>query len=497
MIKLMIVDDEQWVLDGLRCQLDWKALNIEIVCEALNGQDARAKIQIYQPDIVLTDINMPLMDGLQLTEFIAQNIANCVVIVMSGYADFHYAQQAMKFGVSDFILKPVDRTELSNALQKSMRALSDQRALCDLRKQTNYSQEDLKKWTALKTGKILPDSGRMFAVKFEEPITTEIRDYMERCLSNRCNCFLSAQEEEKCFVGICTREKSENVPEMVRFLKHLMSGIHISGNCVISSSLASGNDFDNQMQHLGLILESISGIEHGSVILEDEFNAKRMLNSIPYVKVEQLVRAVEDTDETAAKGCLAELEPFIRDSLNYELSLMLQRLLSGLDAVLQRYGMRIERLFSDNITIVSKLGTGMSRAKILLVLEDGIHRSISYVKSMLSSEGCAVVQRVKEYIDIHYAEPIGLNDLAARFYIAPTYLSRQFKQAAGINLNRYIRQVRMHHAAVLMLNSDLKIADISARVGYDNPDYFMTIFREEYHMTPTNYRIMVKGKIVE
>ena len=232
-------------------------------------------------------------------------------------------------------------------------------------------------------------------------------------------------------------------------------------------------------------------------MLEEEFEAHRNLVSIPYGSAERLIRAVGDSDEQQAQRCLEALKPFLFTSLNYEHGLLLQFLLSGMDAQLRECGSSIDRILVEHLHMVNRPGSGLSREKEYLILEDGVRRSAAYLREQRRGHGGQVVHQVQKYIDDHFDEDVNLTALAARFYIDSSQLSREFKKNVGINLNRYIRQTRLHHAAVLLSNTDMRMSDVSRRVGYDNPDYFMKLFREEYNMTPSDYRSLLDGKKIE
>lgn len=116
-MKLMIVDDEKLLRNGFKHMTDWDSKGIHIISEAINGQDALIKIQQNIPDIVLTDINMPVMNGIELTKRIKESYPNIIVIVLSGYDDYEYVRESMKYGASDYLLKAsVDTDEIFDLL---------------------------------------------------------------------------------------------------------------------------------------------------------------------------------------------------------------------------------------------------------------------------------------------------------------------------------------------------------------------------------------------
>ena len=116
--KIMLVDDEEEVRTSIIRKMDWEALGFHVVGDAENGEDALEKIHILDPDVIITDIHMPYMDGLQLAETVKEKYPGKEVVIFSGYNDFEYAKQAMKCGVTEYILKPVNSEELGEILQR-------------------------------------------------------------------------------------------------------------------------------------------------------------------------------------------------------------------------------------------------------------------------------------------------------------------------------------------------------------------------------------------
>lgn len=497
MIKLLIVDDEQWILDGLRRQLDWNSLDIEIVCEAQNGADAIEKHEIYKPELILTDIRMPVMDGLQLAQYVQERLPECAVIIMSGYADFEYAQRALKYGVTSFISKPVDRIELKEAVTKACNTISQRKTLHALDFSSKFSSESLHIWKHFKQEGNLPIDGRAFVIEVSKELSTGELKYLLRFLKNRCIDIMQMSYSDVIFVGICTKQHAGEPLSLKACIESMMKGIRVSYNAVISVPLKEQHNIEHYTQHLMLVINSIRGLKDNVVILEEEFKIKQNLVSIPYNEVECLLKSIDNSDSSAAEKSLDVIHPFFMDSLNYEHGLLLQRLLSGLDALLRKHGIGVEQVFSDNIHFISRLGADMSRENEYQVLCKGIEKSIAYLRDQRICDSGKVVKAIQEYIDEHYNDELSLGMLSNKFFIASTYLSREFKKNTGTNLNRYIRQKRLFHAAELLCNTDLKTTEVSVRVGYDNPDYFMKLFREEYSMTPSAYRKMINGKIIE
>lgn len=128
MLKVLLVDDEMYVRKGLYELIDWMDLNMEIIGEAENGAEALNLIESLQPDVIITDIRMPILDGLELIRAVEKMpLLEPVFIIISGYHDFKYAQQAIRYGVHDYILKPIDDEELTTTLQKSANLICNKR----------------------------------------------------------------------------------------------------------------------------------------------------------------------------------------------------------------------------------------------------------------------------------------------------------------------------------------------------------------------------------
>lgn len=492
MLKMLIADDEQWILEGLRCQLDWRALGIEIVAEAANGKETCERCEIYRPDIVLIDIRMPLMDGLRFAEYAQEHFRECAVIVMSGYADFEYARSAMKYGVASFLTKPIDRKELEEAVRNAILLISERKTLHAYHYNSEFTNRSRERWQDLCTQGSLPEGGRMFAIEFDKELSAvELRD-LTNAAQKGLKCFLSHPGMQSVYIGIRERVRNEKDEDIRAFVLHMLNGVETKGNAVISAPLELSKDAEYYAEHLLIVLQSIRGHIRGEILFEPSFAADRNRVPIPYGDAERLIRSIGELNEENAARYLQTLRSFMLSAMNFEHAVLLQFLISGMDVQLREIESGVEQIFADNIRILNPAGNDLPREKEYLILEDGVQNCIAELRTARSGQSRKAIRSVRKYIDEHYSEDLSLTLLSARFYIDPAQLSRDFKKNEGINLNRYIRQTRLHHAAVLLSNTDMKTAEVSARVGYEDPDYFMKLFREEYNMTPTAYRNMLK-----
>lgn len=129
MVRMVVIDDEYYIRTGIRDAIDWKSINVEIVGEAEDGEQGLELILAQKPDLVLTDIRMPFMDGLELIEKISDSQIGCGVIVLSGFDEFEYAQAALRHGVLDYLLKPIDKAKLKETVQKACQTIRNRRSV--------------------------------------------------------------------------------------------------------------------------------------------------------------------------------------------------------------------------------------------------------------------------------------------------------------------------------------------------------------------------------
>ena len=508
MLTILIVDDEKLERNGIKFLLKREEEEFRIL-EAENGKDALGILASNYVDIIFSDIKMPYMNGLELTQQVREAYPEMEIVIFSGYNDFTYAREALRYGVVDYVLKPVDPAEFHKTL---LRICEHIRGRKEEEEKNNAQADYLMKYffidylytgSAEKAEKLehILEQGRgkaglvgrstrmilagasngLFETE-EEHFIGNLREQLQREFY-----YVNLNSNESLFLFTEKYTDYRALAEMIHqfFLKRYETDCYFAvGGC-----LSGWREMPEEFKTLEQLLQEqfyqpghhvfVNGekadeeswdAEHDSELTE------RISKDIGYKDVTQLKK---DFGTLAQKYRQDKQfsEMYVKFVFSGILKELCEQISSGDEKSLSR---KVERLYrcrkiQDVLEIVSE--TLKEYETHISEQEGGFRREISTVKS---------------YIHHHYNEKnIGPEMLAAQVYLSPGYLSAIFKEETGVTLNRYIREVRMNKAKELLEGTNMKIARIAKEVGFSNSSYFCRSFREFFGMSPDSCR---KGK---
>lgn len=531
MLKVFLAEDEFIIREGIKNNIDWQAHGYEFCGEASDGELAFPLIQKTRPDILITDIKMPFVDGLALSRLVKKELPETEIIILSGYEEFDYAKEAIQIGVARYLLKPVNgetllqeidsvaeiilgkqkEKEIREKYQKEMEenSLRDQMDLfqhlvtgdCSMEELLSVADKlDLKimaPWYSivlLKIQSMKHDyeeySGSIVVVderiaKLAEPEHVLIFD---RALEGRAFLFKADSEDE---LLAYQKEYLGDVKEVLSSYMNLryFGGIGTPVNR-LREIPASFEDASHAFAHRYLVAESC--ILDSSLLMQ-EGAAEQEDFRISAVNPEQIDRT--------------KMQEFLRTGDLDEVVYFVDEFFGKLDG-----GAMKSRIFRQYITmdayfsIVDFLkGLGLQKDEIEApdqdssILQDEksamdyivriMEKALVLREKKASSRYEDVVSEVIHYIEDNYAqEELSLNLLASHVNFSPNHLSMIFSQQTGQTLIRYLTDYRMNRAKELLRCSSKKSSVISMEVGYKDPHYFSYLFKKTQGMTPTQYR---------
>ena len=531
MLKVFLAEDEFIIREGIKNNIDWQAHGYEFCGEASDGELAFPLIQKTRPDILITDIKMPFVDGLALSRLVKKELPETEIIILSGYEEFDYAKEAIQIGVARYLLKPINgetllqeidsvaeiilgkqkEKEIREKYQKEMEenSLRDQMDLfqhlvtgdCSMEELLSVADKlDLKimaPWYSivlLKIQSMKHDyeeySGSIVVVderiaKLAEPEHVLIFD---RALEGRAFLFKADSEDE---LLAYQKEYLGDVKEVLSSYMNLryFGGIGTPVNR-LREIPASFEDASHAFAHRYLVAESC--ILDSSLLMQ-EGAAEHEDFRISAVNPEQIDRA--------------KMQEFLRTGDLDEVVYFVDEFFGKLDG-----GAMKSRIFRQYITmdayfsIVDFLkGLGLQKDEIEApdqdssILQDEksamdyivriMNKALVLREKKASSRYEDVVSEVIHYIEDNYAqEELSLNLLASHVNFSPNHLSMIFSQQTGQTLIRYLTDYRMNRAKELLRCSSKKSSVISMEVGYKDPHYFSYLFKKTQGMTPTQYR---------
>lgn len=537
MYKLIIVDDEALVREAIRDQMDWTSHGFDCIADYEDGEEALEQIAEHAPDVVLTDICMPFMDGLQLTRELAARYPETKVLILTGFDDFEYAQQAVKLQAFDFILKPVTCAELTRVLIRLKDELDRERARRDdyerLRKQLSES---------------LPVLRERF---LERMVTTRLP---EREIEERCKYFgLSWSGDWLAAVVldpeplIATEQVTVRDEELLRFALYNIAQEWFAprdGTAVFRDRdnqvliLLSGEEPDNLQIEAAAAAEelreaayrylptritagigrSFQGLAsahkvYDSALLALEYRfVLGMGTVIRLADMEQrtqpaLMSALQwekeligklktasavETDEVVERLFAAfRAETFTADACR----IYAQRFaLSMLQAVYEMDG-AADGLLGDADTPLFAPSTFNTLGEMEAWMKGLCRLAVEKVRGAREDFGASQVAKAKAFVDARYADPeLSLGSVCHHVAMSTSYFSTLFKTHTGRTFVEYLTQVRMERAKALLKLTGKKSSEIAYEIGYADPHYFSGAFKKHAGMTPTEYRQRLAGE---
>ncbi len=522
MLKVIIADDEARVCRLVQMLADWDALDMQVTGTAANGLEALELVKEQNPDILITDIRMPGCDGLELIEKARTFSPNLQIVIISGYAQFEYAQAAIRFGVGGYLLKPIKKEALMTTLQhlgEQCRAQADSvTAMEDLR---NKSQgmlldkllEDLlhgrfppETWSQLSEGANTPAQGGLFQVfilkaDYEPQHTNSMQVAMIRKKTEE---IFESTLLPVCFFGLLHFQRSagygifhfeqqrldEIRGELRKFLNQMQAQKSFFGQVEFSLSLGRAVDCaadltvsmreaqnslsERLVQGTGRLLEA--------VLPPSNIRTQQILDKYSRM-IEYAVDSLSlDEAEKAARE-FANAIGQVENVRGYEL---LELVLAAGRALAARVTIEDKaELLSEFEECCESCG---SAERLLGCLYDFQSRQIEQMQRRRESETIRPIRLAKQYIQRNYSEPITLEDVCAATGFSVSYFSTMFKKETGEGFSKYLTRVRMEQAKTLLQDTNLSIAEICGRVGYSDLKHFANTFKKSTSLNPGQYR---------
>ncbi|MBM6996224.1 response regulator [Paenibacillus sp. DXFW5] len=506
MRQVLLVDDEPWVLEGLRTMVNWEKHGFQVCGEALDGPEALAKMQELRPDLVVTDIHMPVISGLELIERSRRLLPKPPkFVILSGYDDFNYALTAMRQRVAEYLLKPIDEDEFETILARLGQSIAEEMEMeqASSRKQLLFKNNILNRLIQGEEGDRLEQEAAVALQLGGEPellcmlidagaggypsdLKLRVSTYFSK---NTDRLFLDALGR----VGVIVRTDELPPPRLEEI------GLAISGELsdldrpVVIAVSEVGKGIRSIRELYLQTLETVKvKRERGKTGFflpcphpqpsntEDAFRGKFDL----------LLEAVLEGDPVAAGAAVEEAFSSLACS---QMSVDSIRVFAGnMELTLCR---KIKRAGGDAdafmVHMQEDAGTpdGMSDYPALKGYLHKLCREASLLLAGLrqKNENNTMFQ-VIQYVDEEYRSKLKLQTLAKKFHMNPTYLGQVFKKETGKPFNEYLNEKRIEEAKRLLKRTPMKISDIALQVGYPNTDYFISKFKQATGMLPSVYK---------
>lgn len=532
MFKVLIIDDEPNIRKGLINIINWKKFQCEICGEASDGVEGLEKIQEYMPDLIFADINMPEINGLEMIKSAKQSIPHSKFIILSGYREFSYMQEAIKIGAFDYILKPSSIEDICEVVKRAVIELKYQRdnqletkklrkcfeesipilkekLLYDIIFQININEEEIREGFELYGVQVNEFVMIMIEIdgdsKKREPYQRQLYQFgivntveemfaeeftVEKIVLNTKQiAFIIGANDEVAFLEESIYKKVHNIQQLIESCFDFTVSIAIS---------TKGKDIDElhkkmmecknalayrfYMGNSSIILyHDLSGFYKGQDHIAFDGIDKLLCNTIKTGNEEDVIHILSQINK---KVIQTNVDPeYIKTfywNLIYEIN-MIRISIKNLDVQ--------EKEFSQDISSIYKMIDNATQIKELQMLLEQVSMSVvnrinRYNKKNINQ----ILQKAIDYICENYSMSITLNELAEHTYVSTYYLSRMFKKELGKNFVEYLNEVRIAKAKELLKDNKYKTYEVAELVGIQDPHYFSKIFKKYVNMTPTEYK---------
>lgn len=525
MLKVIIADDEERICQLIQALIDWDSYSMEIAGIAHNGIEACELVEKMEPDILITDIRMPGCSGLELIERVKQRAENMEIIVISGYAHFEYAQQAIRFGVGDYLLKPINKAELTATLVKLKERISEKKEQeQDKRQQQRQAEQNARRLRETLVAvleneevsgpsieelagkyslQVVPGLFQAICLKMDydrnalsassvAAVMEKVKEVLERGLKDRCADMVLKVENSVC-TGFLNYEKKQQ-DGIRRTLKSCLNQMEsqkvLFGTGVFSMSAGKAcqdpAELGQSMKDaLNLVQDRI--VKGTGRLLERPGEPSALKDSNIMEKyIREITQAIELMSAERADGAvdiLAQEIHGIKDVRGYEI---FELVYSAADILAAR--LQIEDSARKREEFHQECDQCSSVDELLTCLKEFQKKYIADMTKRRENDAIRPIRNAKQYIQAHYSEPITQEEVSSEVGLSAAYFSVLFKKTEGEGFAKYLIKVRMEQAKVLLRETNISVGEICRKVGYNDLKHFTHTFEKFSGVKPAIYR---------
>lgn len=521
MYKILIADDDEIICRGLATCIDWKKQDVQVVGTAYDGEMALEQVRSEPPDIVIVDINMPFMDGMEFSSIVREEFPWIKVIILTAYKEFQYAQKAVQMQVFGYLTKPFSNEEVTEIVGK---------AICSLREEKEYKEKVAKNLQVIKErylaeltlhGKLDEQDGNMLPVQSADSgfqviilymrrlkenadsvtetmigeevalhmVTEQIREYIRGCTN------VGMFQQNNRIVILC-EYTHEDVMTAGTLAGELMAVLrdedYVYVSCGIGGIYQGINQIPYSYEEAAEAVENRYDYGNQSIIYYSSLKKNSMEYALQFRPIsDNIQEAVRGKDK---EGLKALIELLIYNIVRIPRSSQMSLGLTVIELLMLAYkATEDEELYQ---TFLKSSGNLMSRIlkikdfnEIGQVIRDGFGSILDYLDEKNTSETERIVRRAMDYMKNNHTNPdLNFREVADSVHLSTSYLSVLMKKHGNINYNQYLTEIRIEHARKLLCQPDVKTYEAAFLVGFNSSQYFSSCFKKATGLTPREYK---------
>ena len=539
-IKVFLVEDEMVIRRGIKNSIDWEKEGYIFCGEASDGELAYPMIIKEKPDILITDIRMPFMDGLELCKLVKKELPNIKILILSGYDEFDYAKEAIRLGVTEYLLKPISSGKLLEALNgvsESIRREKEDKDLVrkymeEMRENTEHEKQkffeqmiagNLSMADALETGKKYEmnlSAGMYNLLLFRFTLGEENRksgellgeaEYAIKKLTERLEYVFEFQRDVEGWAFLLMADNEEQMSERVKGLSKDLEEIMKNYSTIayfggIGQPVARLRELEESFREAERALAARFTMELNRIISVEDIRMAQNVDTLDDIEITSFGE-IEKTRTMLEKflnnGAEDEIDEFVDVYINelpeenLKSVLMRQYIIMDAYIVMMSFCEKIEGIEGEMQAQSEELKNSMKTIQTLEEIKNYIRmllKKIIGVRDTISGRRYSdIIEIAKDQIRKTYmSDEISLNTIAAEVGMSPSYFSSIFSKEMGKTFVEYLTEIRMDRAKELLMCSSMKTSEIGYEVGYKDPHYFSYIFKKTQNCTPKEFR--ARGK---
>ncbi len=528
--RVLLVDDEEEIRSGIGSKIDWSKLGFELVGEAENGEEALELAEGLRPDLVMTDIKMPYMDGLTLCGHLARRLPAAKLVIFSGFDDFEYAKQAIRVNVSEYILKPINAAELTAVLQKIKTRLDTEREersnLEALRQRYQESLPILREqfYTRLLDGRIAPSrlselaerydvgldgeswiaalahfdpptEGEDAAIRQSELLSLSVRDLLDENLNQPGCCFKTCLYNDTVAV-LASFDGQAGVLDFLdvlgRVCKLARSYLGLGLTFGVGSPCKSPLELHLSAAGARSALDYRVLVGTGRAIYIDDLEPDSSARlAFDEADERELAGAIKLGGEEEIRAVIDRLMRRVQDSRLplSECQCFFLELVSCLIRLTRADSLALSEVFGPGFTGAVLLTDFNSPGELGRWCTERCLNIRELIRRERSDSTRRTVERACGYIGENFSDPdLSVERLCEHLHLSPAYFSTIFKRETGMSFTNYVTRVRMEEAARLLRDTEDKTYLIAQSAGFVDANYFSYVFKKHFGLSPSRYR---------
>ena len=532
MLKLIIVDDHKHIVDGMKKYVDWSSIGIEVIDVANNGVEGIEKIEKHKPDIVLTDIAMPIKDGFEMIEALTDKGIRPKFVLLTGYSEFEYAKDAIKYSVMDYIVKPALPGKIIETMKKVAKVCIEEKNIVEQHRKISRQLLESKPILIEKfleelfEGTIKDDSESIDRLKFldidfEDKIyivlavqidgyesfvskhTEEDRFFLRYSITSLISESLSIPHYSVSFKGknafflltVSVNETNFNDLDLSTELADIID------KCMqlydMSISIGVGEVVNKPLDIKDSYLQAIESTKYkmyfgnGKVIFYKDIVHTQIFSPVLYYyDKSMLIDGLKMRSRILVDQCLDSIFTTIRRCGYVRIDLIkviIYELLGTTIFTIHQIGERLPDEYFESGNIWGDIEAKETLDEIEHYVKDLFDKILKSSGAKINQRSVRIVEQILDYINFNYHNNISLNDLSKKIFLTPNYLSILFSKEIGKTFNDYLTEFRIKKAKELLQLGNYKVYEVGEKVGYKNLDYFRKVFKEYTGKNPSDF----------